>query len=53
MEVYDVRGERVLEHKGKSRTTTAGFDVTTWAKGAYVVLVRTHTGTAAKRLVVQ
>ena len=53
VEVYDVRGERVLEQKGKSHTTTAGFDVTTWAKGVYVVLVYTPAGTAAKRLVVE
>ena len=52
MEVYDVRGERVLEQKGKQRTTSAGFDVTAWAKGIYVVLVYTPSGTAAKRLVV-
>ena len=53
MEVYDVRGERVLEQKGKGRTMSAGFDVTTWAKGVYVVLVYTPAGTAAKRLVVE
>ena len=52
MEVYNVSGERVLEQKSESRTTSAGFDVTTWAKGVYVVLVYTPAGTAAKRLVV-
>ena len=52
IEVYDVKGNRVLEQKGTERGTTAGFDVTGWAKGAYVVLVRTPAGTTAKRLVV-
>ena len=52
MEVYDVRGNRVLEQKGAGRGTTADFDVSAWAKGAYVVLVHTPAGTTAKRLVV-
>ncbi len=52
VEVYDVRGERVLTLSGAERGTTAGFDVSKWAKGAYVVLVRTRAGTASKRLVV-
>ena len=52
IEVYDLKGNRVLEQKGAERGTTAGFDVTGWAKGAYVVLVRTPAGTTAKRLVV-
>jgi hypothetical protein len=50
VEVYDMRGERVMEQEGQS--TTVGFDVSSWAKGAYVVLVRTPAGTASKRLVV-
>lgn len=53
LEVYDVRGERVMEQKGTGRGTTAVFDVTGWAKGAYVVLVHTPAGTTAKRLVVK
>ncbi len=53
VEVYDVRGERVLTLSGAERGTTAGFDVSKWAKGAYVVLVRTRAGTASKRLVVK
>ena len=53
MEVYDVRGEKVLEQSGTERRTVAGFDVSSWAKGAYVVLVYTPSGTVAKRLVVQ
>lgn len=52
VEVYDVRGERVLELSGIGRVTTTGFDVSKWEKGAYVVLVRTPAGTASKRLVV-
>ena len=52
VEVYDVRGERVAELTGVGRERTAGFDVSRWAKGAYVVLVRTPMGTASKRLVV-
>ena len=39
-----------MEQEGQS--TTVGFDVSSWAKGAYVVLVRTPAGTASKRLVV-
>ena len=53
VEVYDERGERVLTLSGAERGTTAGFDVSKWAKGAYVVLVRTRAGTASKRLVVK
>ena len=53
LEVYDVRGERVMDQKGTGRGTTATFDVTGWAKGAYVVLVHTPAGTTAKRLVVK
>ena len=51
VEAYDVRGEKVMEQPTEGRT--AAFDVTAWPKGAYVVLVRTPQGTAAKRLVVQ
>ena len=52
LEVYDVRGEQVLELSGVGRGTSAGFDVTGWTKGTYVVSVRTPAGTIAKRLVV-
>jgi hypothetical protein len=52
VEVYDVRGERVLELSGTGRGTAADFDVSKWAKGTYVVLVRTPAGTTTKRLVV-
>ena len=51
VEAYDVRGEKVMEQPTEGRT--AVIDVTAWPKGAYVVLVRTPQGTAAKRLVVQ
>ena len=51
VEVYDARGGKVYDSPADG--TTAGFDVSSWAKGAYVVHVRTHAGTAAKRLVVQ
>ena len=51
LEVYDARGGKVYDSPAEG--TTAGFDVSSWAKGAYVVHVRTHAGTAAKRLVVQ
>ena len=49
--VYDARGGKVYDSPADG--TTAGFDVSSWAKGTYVVHVRTHAGTAAKRLVVQ
>ena len=52
VEVYDAKGERVAELTGTGRGTTADFDVSAWAKGSYVVLVHTPTGTASKRLVV-
>ena len=51
VEVYDARGGKVYGQAASG--TTAGFDVSKWPKGAYVVLVRTAAGTAAKRLVVQ
>ena len=51
VEVYDVRGERVLDQAAHG--TTASFDVTGWQAGAYVVLVRTPAGTIAKRLIVE
>ena len=51
VEAYDVRGEKVMEQPTEGRT--AIIDVTAWPKGAYVLLVRTPQGTAAKRLVVQ
>ena len=51
VEAYDVRGEKVMDQPTEGRT--AVIDVTAWPKGAYVVLVRTPQGTAAKRLVVQ
>ncbi len=50
VEVYDARGGRVYDCPAKG--TSTGFDVLSWAKGTYVVLVRTPAGTAAKRLVV-
>ena len=53
LEVYDVRGNRVLEHKVEGRGRSVGFDVTGWTKGTYVVLVHTPTGIATKRLVVE
>ena len=51
VEAYDVRGEKVMDQPTEGRT--AIIDVTAWPKGAYVLLVRTPQGTAAKRLVVQ
>ena len=51
VEAYDVRGEKVMDQSAEGRKAT--FDVSSWPKGAYVVLVRTPAGTAAKRLVVQ
>ena len=51
VEAYDLRGEKVMDQPTEGRT--AVIDVTAWPKGAYVVLVRTPQGTAAKRLVVQ
>ena len=51
VEVYDARGSKVYDSPADG--TTAGFDVSSWAKGAYVVHVRTHAGTTVKRLVVQ
>ncbi|MBQ6069129.1 MAG: T9SS type A sorting domain-containing protein [Bacteroidales bacterium] len=53
LEVYDVRGERVLDRKVPTRATSAGFSVSGWAKGAYVVLVHTPAGVMAKRLLVK
>ena len=53
LEVYDVRGNRVLEQKVEGRGRSVGFDVTGWTKGTYVVLVHTPTGIATKRLVVE
>lgn len=50
VEVYDARGGKVYD--SPARGTSTGFDVSSWAKGTYVVLVRTPAGTAAKRLVV-
>ena len=50
VEVYDARGGKVYDSPAKGMST--GFDVSSWAKGTYVVLVRTPAGTAAKRLVV-
>ena len=50
IEVYDEKGTRVLEQKERNHTTSVGFDVSKWAKGTYVVLVQTPTGTTAKRL---
>ena len=49
--MYDARGGRVYDSPVKG--TSTGFDVSSWAKGTYVVLVRTPAGTAAKRLVVR
>ena len=48
VEVYDARGGKVYDSPAKWMST--GFDVSSWAKGTYVVLVRTPAGTAAKRL---
>ena len=51
VEAYDVRGEKVMDQPTEGRKAT--FDVSSWPKGAYVLLVRTPAGTATKRLVVQ
>ena len=51
VEVYDMRGERVLEEKGRS--TTLGFDAASWPRGAYVVVVHTPAGTSTKKLVLK
>ncbi|MBR3412100.1 MAG: T9SS type A sorting domain-containing protein [Bacteroidales bacterium] len=51
VEAYDVRGEKVMDQSAEGRKAT--FDVTSWPKGAYVLLVRTPAGTATKRLLVQ
>ena len=51
VEAYDVRGEKVMDRPTEGRT--AAFDVSSWPKGAYVVLVRTPAGTATKRMLVQ
>ena len=53
MEVFDVRGKRMLEQSVSERQPMADFDVSTWTKGAYVVFVYTPAGTVAKRLVVK
>ena len=53
IEVFDVRGERVLEQSNTEHRRSAEFDVTSWAKGVYVVLIHTPGGTSAKRLVVK
>jgi hypothetical protein len=52
VEVYDEKGSRVLEQKGQNRMTSVAFDVSKWAKGTYVVVVHTPSGTTTKRLVV-
>ena len=52
IEVYDEKGTRVLEQKERNHTTSVGFDVSKWAKGTYVVVVHTPSGTTTKRLVV-
>ena len=52
IEVYDEKGNRMLGQRELNRTISVGFDVSKWAKGAYVVLVYTPSGTTAKRLVV-
>ena len=51
VEVYDARGGKV--YSSPANGTSTGFDVSSWVKGTYVVLVHTPAGTAAKRLVVQ
>ena len=51
VEVYDARGSKV--YNSPANGTLTGFDVSSWVKGTYVVLVHTPAGTAAKRLVVQ
>ena len=51
VEVYDARGGKVYDQPAGG--TSTDFDVSSWAKGAYVVLVHTPQGTATKRLVVQ
>ena len=52
VEVYDEKGTRVLEQRERNHTTSVGFDVSKWAKGTYVVVVHTPSGTTTKRLVV-
>ena len=49
--VYDLRGHAVLEHDGEGLAAT--IDVSTLAKGIYVVAIHTPAGTATKRLVVE
>ena len=53
IEVYNMRGEQVLELSGSERRTVVAFDVSMWTKGVYVVLVHTPSGTVAKRIVVE
>ena len=49
--VYDLRGHAVLEHDAEGLAAT--IDVSTLAKGIYVVAIHTPAGTATKRLVVE
>ena len=49
--VYDLKGNTVLEQEDEGLTTT--FDVSTLAKGVYVVAIHTPAGIATKRLVVE
>ena len=49
--VYDLRGHAVLEHADAGLATT--IDVSTLAKGIYVVAIHTPAGIATKRLVVE
>ena len=49
--VYDLKGNAVLEQESDGLTAT--FDVSTLAKGVYVVAIHTPAGIATKRLVVE
>ena len=51
IEVYDMKGEKVLEQKVEG--IAAEFDVSGWAKGTYVVAMYPEYGVVTKKLVVR
>ena len=51
IEVYDMKGEKVLEQKVEG--IVAEFDVSGWAKGTYVVAMYLEYGVVTKKLVVR
>ena len=51
IEVYEVKGEKVLEQKVEG--IAAEFDVSGWAKGTYVVAMYPEYGVVTKKLVVE